>query len=82
MKHFFLLLFIFLLKTSFAQEENSLPYVVQEPKYDTAPQFPGGAKAMLKYFEDSIRYPEPVKAKGLLGNVYVKFIVTKKGKVK
>ena len=77
-------LFIFLLTIQFcfAQDgENPLPTSYTEPLYDIAPQYPGGSKAMLKYFEDSVRYPEPERTKGLQGNVYLKFTVTKKGKI-
>ena len=78
-------LFILLLLVqiiSFAQEENNaLPYVIQEPKYDTAPQFPGGSEALYKFFSDSIRYPEPEKTNHLQGSVSAKFEVTKIGQV-
>lgn len=73
--------FSFLLLSSFAQEENALPYVHQKVAFDRTPQFPGGARALQKFFEDSIRYPEPEKTKGLQGDVSAKFTVTKKGKL-
>lgn len=67
---------------SFAQDgENPLPFVPHEPLFDTAPCFPGGPPALMKYFEDSIRYPEPEKTKGIQGNVYMKFNVTQEGKI-
>lgn len=81
-KYFLLIIFISMLKISFAQNgENPLPFVHQEPKYDTAPCFPGGPHAMMKYFDDSIRYPEPERTKFIQGNVMVKFSVTKEGRV-
>ena len=74
---------IFLLHPLFAQEEyNPLPYEPKEPAYDLAPQFPGGAEALRKYYTDSIRYPEPERSKGLQGYVLVKFMVTEEGKIK
>ncbi|MES2140152.1 MAG: TonB family protein [Bacteroidota bacterium] len=77
-----LIIFISMLKISFGQNgEHPLPFIQQEPKYDTAPRFPGGSDAMMKYFEDSIRYPEPERTKFIQGNVMVKFSVTKEGKV-
>lgn len=82
MKNYFLLIFISILKISFAQNgEHPLPFVQQEPKYDTAPRFPGGPHAMMKYFEDSLRYPEPERTKFIQGNVMVKFFVTKDGRI-
>lgn len=83
MKNYLLLIiFISMLKISFAQNgEHPLLFVQQEPKYDTAPRFPGGSDAMMKYFEDSIRYPEPERTKLIQGNVMVKFSVTKEGRI-
>jgi len=83
MKNLLLLLcFSFFAQLSLAQDgENPLPYAMKEPVYDTAPRFPGGPGAMLKFFEDSIRYPEPERSKLIQGYVSVKFEVTKKGKV-
>lgn len=81
-KHGWILFFILTACFCFAQEgENPLPYVAQKPKFDTAPRYPGGDKAMKKFFEDSIRYPEPEKTKSIQGSVSIKFDVTKKGKV-
>lgn len=83
MKNYLLpIIFICMLKISFAQHgEHPLPFVPQEPKYDTAPRFPGGSYAMMKYFDDSIRYPEPERTKFIQGNVMVKFFVTKEGRI-
>ncbi|MEO8150086.1 MAG: energy transducer TonB [Bacteroidia bacterium] len=81
---YFLSLFILILfiQISFAQEEeNPLPYKFEEPKFDTAPRYPGGENAMFKYFADNIKYPEPEKSKGLEGSVSLKFIVIKEGKI-
>ncbi|MDP1744209.1 MAG: energy transducer TonB [Bacteroidota bacterium] len=81
-KYFLLIIFISILKISFAQNgEHPLPFVQQEPKYDTAPRFPGGSHAMMKYLDDSIRYPEPERTKFIQGNVMVKFSVTKEGRI-
>lgn len=63
------------------QGENPLPFVYEEPKFDTAPQFPGGAAALKKYFADSIRYPESVKGKNISGGVYLKFMVATDGSI-
>jgi TonB family protein len=60
-------------------QENPLPWDPPVPVYDTPPRFPGGAEALLKFFADSIHYPEYEKSKKIHGNVIVKFTVTKKG---
>jgi len=81
-KGFCFLLLLLTTKSATAQnEENPLPYAYKEPAFDTAPQYPGGSDAMMKYFKDSIRYPEPEKTKQLQGNVLVKFRVSEKGKI-
>jgi len=67
--------------TSNAQEDNPLPYTSKESVYDMAPQFPGGPDAMHKYFTEHVQYPEPEKSKMIQGDVMLKFIVTKKGKI-
>ncbi|QGY45003.1 TonB family protein [Maribellus comscasis] len=48
---------------------------------DETPQFPGGEDALKKYISHSIKYPETALQKGIEGNVYITFIVTKDGKV-
>ena len=45
------------------------------------PEYPGGQKAMMKMFEDSIRYPEAAKAKAIKGTVYIKFVVKEDGSI-
>ena len=67
---------------SYAQDDNNpLPYVQREPAYDVAPQFPGGSNAMMQYFADSIRYPEPELTQRKQGTVIMACIVTRKGEV-
>lgn len=82
-KRGFLILFLSLNAFLFAQEgENPLPYVEKEKVYDIPPAFPGGEKALSKYFQDSIRYPPEEFKKRKEGSVSMKFTVTKKGKLK
>jgi protein TonB len=76
-----LLLVLSDLVTSAQDEPFALPYVVREPEYDIAPQFPGGSNAMMEYFEDSVRYPEPELQQRKGGSVLVVFTVNKKGRV-
>jgi TonB family protein len=62
-------------------QEFSLPYVERDPVYDIAPQFPGGSDEMMRYFADSVRYPEPERSQRKEGPVLVAFTITKKGRV-
>ncbi|MBT3382729.1 MAG: TonB family protein [Prolixibacteraceae bacterium] len=50
-------------------------------KVEEMPQFPGGEKALKKYIDYSIKYPEIALEKGIHGKVYVTFIIDKNGKV-
>lgn len=76
-------LFPFLFTGLFAQNDfHPLPHVHKEPTYDIAPQFPGGSDAMMQYFADSIRFPEPERTQRKQGHVLVKFTVTRKGAIK
>lgn len=62
------------------QGENPLPYIDKPRVFDTAPRFPGGSDAMMKYFEDSIRFIENGK-RHKAGVVMSVFTVTEKGKI-
>lgn len=51
--------------------------------YDFAevmPQFPDGQKAMDRWIEENMRYPEEARRKGIRGTVMVSFTVTADGK--
>jgi TonB family protein len=45
------------------------------------PEFPGGDEMLIKYVVDNIVYPIEAKEKGIMGTVYVRFVVTKSGNV-
>jgi len=45
------------------------------------PEFPGGEMALRRFIAENVRYPESAKANNEQGNVYIKFIVDKTGKV-
>ncbi len=45
------------------------------------PQFPGGIDSIKKYIAENINYPQSAKDKKIEGTVYVRFLVTKNGKV-
>lgn len=50
--------------------------------YDQPPQFPGGTTGVTQYLACHVRYPKAALKVGLVGQVMVRFTVTKKGKVK
>lgn len=79
-----LLPFLLMLPTlviSAQDEPFALPFVEREPVFDIAPRFPGGSNAMMEYFADSVRYPEPEFQQRKGGYVMVTFTVTGKGRV-
>ena len=45
------------------------------------PEFPGGDKAMMDFISSNIKYPELAKENGVMGKVYVKFIVKADGNI-
>ncbi|MBE0641459.1 MAG: TonB family protein, partial [Bacteroidales bacterium] len=45
------------------------------------PQYPGGQEAMIRFLVDNIKYPEMARKKGVMGTVYVNFVVNEKGEV-
>lgn len=51
-------------------DENSIFQVVEE-----RPQFPGGDVALMKYLQDSLRYPAICMEQQLQGRVIVQFVV-------
>ncbi len=49
-----------------------------EMNLQLAPKFPGD---IIKYFADSIRYPEDARKKNIQGHVYLSFIIEKDGSI-
>jgi len=48
---------------------------------ETAPAFPGGDIARMKFLQDNIKYPQMAKESGIQGTVYVTFVVERDGSV-
>lgn len=48
---------------------------------EVMPEFPGGQPALLEYLKNNIRYPEEAKETGLMGKVFVGFVVRKDGSI-
>lgn len=56
--------------------------VAKEKAYDVVeqmPEFPGGMKEMLKFFQDNVKYPESAMKNNVQGRVIVQFVVEKDG---
>ena len=51
-------------------------------KVQEMPEFPGGHKGMIDYFETKLKYPALAKEKKLTGSVLVRFIIDTTGMVK
>ncbi|TSA50609.1 MAG: energy transducer TonB [Sphingobacteriales bacterium] len=52
------------------------------PFQEVLAQFPEGETAMLKFLNDSLRYPKEARKKNIQGKVFVHFIVTEIGELK
>lgn len=65
-----------------AQEEEA---EVQEQEIfqvvETAPSFPGGDGARMKFLQENIKYPQMARESGIQGTVYVTFVVERNGSV-
>jgi TonB family protein len=48
---------------------------------DEKPQYPGGYAQLIHFVAQNTVYPKEAKEKGIEGTVYVKFVVSKSGKV-
>lgn len=69
---------------NFAQDETKASQPQGKDYYavvDQQPQFPGGEKARMQYFINTIEYPQEARQKGVDGTVYVQFIVEKNGSI-
>ena len=56
---------------------NDAPFIVVEE----APEFPGGASAMLEFLNKNIKYPAMCRENGIQGRVIVSFIVDRDGTI-
>jgi protein TonB len=48
---------------------------------ENMPEFPGGELALRKYLANSIRYPAIAQDNGVMGKVYVSFVINEEGKI-
>ena len=50
-------------------------------KAEVMPEFPGGEQAMMKFIAENVKYPEKAKEEGVMGRVFLGFVVEKDGSV-
>ena len=48
---------------------------------EVQPEFPGGMKEMMKFIQNSLKYPEAAKAAGVEGKAFVQFVVKSDGSI-
>lgn len=58
------------------ESDEPVFYIVED-----MPKFPGGKPALKTYIYSNLEYPENAKNKGIEGEVQVRFLINKKGKV-
>lgn len=46
------------------------------------PQFPGGDEALLRFLQENVEYPPQAQEQGIMGRVYVSFVVDKSGEIR
>lgn len=61
-------------------EEKTDPYTFVDVP-DVMPEFPGGEPALLAWIGKHVKYPQLPRESGIEGKVYIRFAVTKSGKV-
>jgi len=76
-------LFLFSFNSSSNITSNKTPdnVQVQDTIPDVRPKYPGGDMALRTFIVNKLKYPKEAVEKGLTDIVYVKFLVTKDGKV-
>jgi protein TonB len=65
--------------TAHGRASITLPKVYGSP--ETAPQFPGGQRALDKYINNSVNYPQQAIDDDMSGIVHVSFIIDEQGNV-
>lgn len=64
-------------ESSYTDASGRLVYLLP----DVNPEFPGGEKALNKYFRSELKYPESAEENGIEGRVVVQFVVDESGSV-
>jgi protein TonB len=56
------------------KEDEEAFYIVEK-----MPEFPGGFEALTRFISSNIKYPTDARETGIVGKVFVRFVVTKSG---
>lgn len=67
---------------AFSQEENALPYVTKEPKWDTPAYFPGGSDSLLKFIKMNTNLKLKPGSKQKTAYVLTAFTIGRNGHIK
>ncbi|MEZ5174276.1 MAG: energy transducer TonB, partial [Bacteroidia bacterium] len=82
MRFVILIVYLFLSELSFSQEDNALPYVTQEPRWDTPAYFPGGSDSLLKFFRLNTNLKLSSGSKNKTAYVLTAFTISRNGEIK
>jgi periplasmic protein TonB len=63
------------------REREIFDCVENQTNYDTPPTFKGDSTRMQKYIQKRLRYPSEAIRADIEGKVYIRFSVSKKGKI-
>lgn len=78
-----ILIFVFsFVDFTFCQQKNYQTSELKDPisvGFEQMPQFPGGDKALVKFFRDNINYPTSARINNIEGNVVIQFIIDSSG---
>ncbi len=59
------------------EEKEDTIFVIVE----NMPEFPGGELALRKYLANAVRYPVIAQENGVIGKIFVSFVISEKGKI-
>lgn len=66
------------LSPTYTDAKGNVVFIISE----VAPSYNGGEKAMMKFLEENVEFPEEAKEKGIEGTVFVDFIIAATGIVR
>lgn len=64
-----------------ADSQNATNSSTSKKSNEVDPSFPGGEKAMIKFLQENLVYPQDEKKKGITGTTYILFTVDVDGKI-
>lgn len=63
------------------QAKDGVIEITLKPKVEVQPEFPGGKTAMQSFINETMKYPADAVEKGIIGQVFVKFVIEKDGSI-